>query len=269
MLAPLVIAGETHGVLCLASFQARAYDARRRDLIAALAQRAAGALHTARLFQAERTRADGSRTVSLRAPFVEERAESTPVLPAPPVSPPVAPRADPEQTQRMVDNLRLLTILDLGMLRPTSEPVNIGTLIRRATASDQRVQARLILNGADDTRALADPGYAAQVLENLLENASRYSPPGSPIHVNWSVEGRMAAIRVMDEGHGIPPAGRRHLFARFGWTAADGANPAPHGVGLGLYLGRALAEAMAGALDLELTDQNGSTFRLSLPLLPD
>ncbi len=265
MLAPLVIGGETHGVLCLASFQARAYDARRRDLIAALAQRAAGALHTAHLFRAERARADRPSVVSVSASSIEEHAESAPM--PPPLL--VVPSADPEQAQRMIENLRLLTALDLGMLRPTSEPVNISGLTRRITANDKGLQARLILNGPDDTRALADPGYAAQALENLIENAARYSPANSPIRVNWTTEGRMAVIRVMDEGRGIPLAGRRHLFARFGWTPADGANPAPHGVGLGLYLGRALAEAMAGALDLELTDQNGSTFRLSLPLLPD
>jgi GAF domain-containing protein/ActR/RegA family two-component response regulator len=265
MLAPLVIAGEARGVLCLAGFQARAYDARRRDLIGALADCAAGALHTARLFQAEKTRADSSSAVTVNIPRIAEKEE--PALVSPVSS--SAPSAEPEQTQRMIDNLRLLTVLDLGMLRPTSEPVNISALPRRATANDQGLQTRLILNGPDEVRALADPGYAAHVLENLIENASRYSPVGSPIHVNWTVEGRMAVIRVMDEGRGIPAAGRDRLFARFGWSPADGANPAPHGVGLGLYLGRALAEAMGGALDLELTDQNGSTFRLSLPLLPD
>ncbi len=203
MLAPLVIAGETHGVLCLASFQARAYDARRRELIGALAQRAAGALHTAHLFQAERTRADRSYVIPVSIPTIEAKGESVPVSPAPPV----VPSAGPEQTQRMVDNLRLLTVLDLGMLRPTSEPVNISALLRRATANDQGLQTRLILNGPDDTRVLADPGYAARVLENLIENASRYSPAGSPIHVNWTVEGEDGGYS--DHGRGTWYPGRR------------------------------------------------------------
>jgi two-component system sensor histidine kinase KdpD len=80
---------------------------------------------------------------------------------------------------------------------------------------------------------------------------------------------RAAILRVTDHGHGIPAGGRRHLFARFAWTPVEGENPTAHGVGLGLYLSRALAEAMDGTLELEHTSRKGSTFRLSLPALPD
>ncbi|MGH2344692.1 MAG: sensor histidine kinase, partial [Chloroflexota bacterium] len=264
LLAPLLIEGVLQGVLCLGSFQPRAYDARRRGLIGALAERGSGALRMARLFKSERLPAATANLLPASAAPVE----ALDWVPEPP-RPPANPAADPAQSKHVLENLRVLALMDVGMLRPASEPTNIGSLTRMAAAQDETSQAGLILTGPDDVTALADPSYAALVLENLLDNARKYSAEGALIHITWAVEDRMAVVRVIDQGRGIPPGGRRRLFARFGWTPAEGAGPGPHGVGLSLYLGRALAEAMDGALELETTSRTGSTFRLSLPVLPD
>ena len=261
LLAPLMLDGEFQGVLCLAGFQARAYGARHRDLAAALADRAAAALRTARLFAAERARLNVPPPALAVADSVPPHPE---VLDAP-----IARTEEPSASGHMLENLRILTLLDMGTLKLAGEPVNLRSLAEMVIAHDDTLSPRLLLDGPDDAVALADPGYTALILENLLENAAQYSPEGTQIRIAWTVVDRTAVLRVTDHGRGIPAGGRRHLFARFAWTPVEGENPTVHGVGLGLYLSRALAEAMDGALELESTSRKGSTFRLSLPVLPD
>jgi signal transduction histidine kinase len=72
-------------------------------------------------------------------------------------------------------------------------------------------------------------------------------------------------VCVHDRGPGIPEHGREHLFARFGRVPGGRIRAGRVGTGLGLYLGRQIAEAMGGTLDLESTGPGGSTFRLRLP----
>ena len=79
----------------------------------------------------------------------------------------------------------------------------------------------------------------------------------------------MAVIRVHDRGPGIPIGGRDVLFTRFGRVPGSRTRAGRVGTGLGLYLGRQLAEAMGGDLDLERSGADGSVFRLRLPLVQD
>jgi signal transduction histidine kinase len=104
-----------------------------------------------------------------------------------------------------------------------------------------------------------------QVLTNLLDNAAKYSPEGSPISISWRAEGNMVVTRVRDQGPGVPVEGREHLFTRFGRIPGIVPRSGRVSTGLGLYLSRRLAKAMGGDLDLELTGPQGSIFRLRLP----
>ena len=104
-----------------------------------------------------------------------------------------------------------------------------------------------------------------QVLVNLLDNAAKYSPEGSPVEVRWADEDGMIAVRVPDHGPGIPDEGRGVLFTRFRRVPGSRMRAGRVGTGLGLYLGRAYADAMGGRLDLESTGEDGSTFCLRLP----
>ena len=76
----------------------------------------------------------------------------------------------------------------------------------------------------------------------------------------------MVVVRVRDHGPGIPEEGRSILFSRFGRVPGSRMRAGHVGTGLGLYLGRAYAEAMGGTLDLESTGEEGSTFCLRLPV---
>ena len=119
--------------------------------------------------------------------------------------------------------------------------------------------------GLPGLTAEADPSHLEQVLVNLLDNAAKYSPVGAPIEASWGEEAGMVVVRVRDHGPGIPDEGLGTLFTRFGRVPGSRMRAGRVGTGLGLYLGRAYAEAMGGTLNLESTGATGSTFCLRLP----
>ena len=153
-------------------------------------------------------------------------------------------------------------------LQPRAEPVVLRTVAQRAA---EEVQAsypgqRIDIVGNDTLAVLADPDRVLQVVINLVDNAAKYSQEGTPIIIWWDAADGMAALRVMDRGSGIPPQGREYLFTRFGRVPGSRMRAGRVGTGLGLFLGRNLARAMGGDLDMESTGPDGSTFRLRLPL---
>jgi histidine kinase len=124
---------------------------------------------------------------------------------------------------------------------------------------------RIDLAGPGDVLALADPDRTTQILTNLIDNAAKYSPEGSPIGVAWWHDQGAAMLQVRDAGCGIPDEGRAQLFTRFGRLPGSRVRAGHVGTGLGLFIGRQLARAMGGDLDLACTGPAGSTFRLRLP----
>jgi two-component system sensor histidine kinase KdpD len=108
----------------------------------------------------------------------------------------------------------------------------------------------------------ADPGLLERILVNIITNAVRYSPPGTPPTVTVSEHGGMVEVRVIDRGPGIPAADRERVFLPF-QRLGDRDNET--GVGLGLALSRGLAEAMGGTLQPDNTPGGGLTMTLALP----
>lgn len=108
-----------------------------------------------------------------------------------------------------------------------------------------------------------DPERIAEILDNLLGNAQKYSSPRAPIDVSLIVRAGAARILVADHGVGVPVAEQARLFAPF-YRASTARSIA--GTGLGLHLSRQLAEKQGGRLWLEASSATGSVFALELPL---
>ncbi len=109
-----------------------------------------------------------------------------------------------------------------------------------------------------------DADRIAQVVQNLLANAIKYSPDGGDITVRVDDRGDAVAVSIADSGIGIPPSALPHLFDRF--YRADNAKSGPaKGIGLGLYICKGLVEAHGGALTVTSTLGQGSTFTFTLP----
>jgi signal transduction histidine kinase len=161
-------------------------------------------------------------------------------------------------------------LLDLSRLDAQSalrsEPVELGELSRAVLAefelgtAERGIETELDDHGGS-VWALGDPGSIARILRILLDNAVRISPPASKLQVRLR-GGDNVALSVSDQGPGVPPEDREQIFRRFARGRDTGGQA---GFGLGLAIGRELADRMDGTLVLEDTDAPGATFTLRLP----
>ncbi len=163
-------------------------------------------------------------------------------------------------------------LLDLSRLDAAvqlrSEAVELGELAR-AVVAEFELRARErgaeieAVPPAGPVWARGDPDAVARVVRILLDNAMRYAPEGQPVSVRSLATGGEVAVAVTDRGPGIPEEEREHVFERFhrGRSATSAS-----GFGLGLAIGRELAERMGGQLDLaEPPAGSGACFVLTLP----
>jgi two-component system sensor histidine kinase BaeS len=107
----------------------------------------------------------------------------------------------------------------------------------------------------------ADRGRLRQALSNLVGNAIKYAPTGTPITVRAERRNGLFRIAVSDHGAGIPPEERGHMFEKFFRGSGVGATP---GAGLGLSIARSLVVLHGGTIDYEDTPGGGSTFVVRL-----
>jgi len=103
-----------------------------------------------------------------------------------------------------------------------------------------------------------------QVLENLLNNAVKFSRPGSVVTVEAELENGLFSVTIADQGDGIAPDQLPHIFDKF--FRVDNSDTALPGFGLGLYLVKRIVEAHQGQIRVESALGQGSTFRFTLPL---
>ncbi|GAB3801489.1 hypothetical protein GCM10028798_17510 [Humibacter antri] len=114
---------------------------------------------------------------------------------------------------------------------------------------------------------MAEENKLRQVIANLIGNAVRYTPAGSPLEIGVSVDPQHAAavLSVIDHGEGIPPQIREKIFQRF-WRADTSRTRETGGSGLGLAIVASIVSAHHGAVDVVETPGGGATFRVTLPL---
>lgn len=155
--------------------------------------------------------------------------------------------------RRLVDMFVTAQRLESGSLRVRSAPVALADLARQVAADgdfDVRIEV-------DDVRAFVDPDHVAQMLWNLLANATRHGRP--PVHLTAERHGTTVALAVTDAGPGVPAELRAQLFQRFARGASS------QGTGLGLAIVRGLALANGGDVDYRDDLPGGPTFAVHLP----
>ena len=162
--------------------------------------------------------------------------------------------------------------IEAGTLSVAPESSEVAALVERARATFLSGGARhgvVVDLPAGLPRARADRRRIVQVLTNLLSNAARHSPESSPIRVTAAREGVHVAVSVTDEGRGIAPERRAHLFRKYAGraTAGEGAAAAS---GLGLAICKGLVEAHGGRIRAESEGPGrGARFTFTLPVAED
>ncbi len=175
-------------------------------------------------------------------------------------------REDAQRMSRLVDDLLQLARLDAGALAVRKEWHAVESLVGDALRhADPALDGRPVTIDLGPGLLLvpADEALIVQVLVNLLENAGRHTPPGTPVTVRARGGPSEVTLEVEDRGPGIPPGDLPRLFERF-YRGAD-ARPSP-GSGLGLALARAIVSAHGGTIEAFNAGPQGACFRLRLPL---
>ena len=170
-----------------------------------------------------------------------------------------------ERLARFVDNLLDMTRLEAGALGPKREPVDVADAVGAALHRTGRLLAghRVTTELPADLPLLrADFVLLEQVLVNLLENAARYAPAGTPVEIVARAGAEALLVEVCDRGPGIPPDEASRVFDRF-YRALNA--PPGKGVGLGLAVAKGFVEAMGGTIAAIDRPGGGTVFRLSFP----
>lgn len=175
-----------------------------------------------------------------------------------------------QRLKALVDDMLDMAVIETGTLELHLEPVRLADAIEASverlhrTSPHRRVEWD---NAAASLDVLADWGRLLQILDNLLANADRFGPPGTPIEVGVEPDGAgLLAVRVRDHGPGVAPAVRPRLFQRFVHGPGQEGTAQPAGTGLGLAIVKGLVEAHAGSVALEEIPGGGASFRITLPL---
>jgi len=169
---------------------------------------------------------------------------------------------------RLVNDLLVLTRADAGSLRLNLQAVDLCEL---AFARGEHLAGlaaqngvKILVSGPAIARARADPDRVAQVLDNILDNALRYSPRGSTVQVLVAVREGSVFCEVSDAGPGIPAQHLPFVFERF-YRADSSRDRKSGGAGLGLAIVKSLVTAMGGNVSASSVEGQGAKLYFSLP----
>jgi two-component system, OmpR family, sensor kinase len=170
-----------------------------------------------------------------------------------------------ERMSLLVDDLLLLARLDEG--RPLERrPVELDGLVAEAVETAHAVEpSRPIDLDVEDAVVIGDRVRLRQIVDNLLANVRAHTPPGTPVRISLARSEDTAEIAVADSGPGMDDEAVAHVFERF-YRADPSRARASGGVGLGLSIVAAVAEAHGGRASATAEPGRGSTFRIALPL---
>jgi signal transduction histidine kinase len=288
VLAPLQVGPRTIGMLGLVRAQEDGFSPEEVELVGLLGRFVATAVQNIRAYEAERSTADELRRLSaLRADFVslvshELRSPMAAVIGAARTLESRWRELTPDQRQSFLaligdETSRLANLIgdvldtsriEAGTFSYSFTDVDLAELLRDVVAAAEL--------GQDEVRVRADVGTLPrlrgdrerlrQVMQNLVDNAVKYSSAGGEVRVSAGTDNGRIRVDVRDAGPGIPLEDQALIFEKFGRSTAGGAKP---GTGLGLFIARSIVEAHGGSLEVASSGEAGSIFTVALPLGPD
>jgi two-component system sensor histidine kinase ChvG len=181
-------------------------------------------------------------------------------------------RDDVLRLDRLISDISEAARTDAELARARFEPIDLGPLIEQLVKSwesrrekgDARIAfARPRKNSAT---VMGDPSRIARAIDNILDNAVSFSPPGGLVEIAASHVGNQVRIRIDDEGPGVPPESREAIFHRFHSMRPEEESFGRHS-GLGLAIAKAIVEGHDGEIKVHDRDDapSGARFIISLP----
>jgi signal transduction histidine kinase len=175
-----------------------------------------------------------------------------------------------DETSRLADLIADVldtSRIEAGTFSFSFTEVDLAELVRDVVSAAEVGQDEVRVHGeVNGTLPVirGDRERLRQVLQNLVDNAVKYSSAGGEVQVRATVADGRVRVDVQDEGPGIPREDQKLIFEKFGRSGGRGA--AKPGTGLGLFIARSIAEAHGGSLAVESEPAQGSVFTLELPV---
>ena len=167
-----------------------------------------------------------------------------------------------------LNDLLDVTQIEAGKLNLKLEPVDLDDLLREAVYRHNRMAAskgtQVLLEPDSTGQVTADRTRLGQVVDNLISNAVKYSPPGSTVKINVEQAGEGWRVNVQDQGPGLTAEDRQHLFQNFARLSARPTGD-EKSVGLGLAITRRVVEAHGGKIGVDSEPGQGANFWFTLP----
>jgi len=169
----------------------------------------------------------------------------------------------------LVSDLLFLAQVEAGKLAIERRPVDLGLVVDECVEASAPVAdskgIRLAAHVGSVRKLEGDRARLAQMLDNLVSNALKFTPKGGRVDVRLNADGDTALLEIEDTGVGIPPREQGRLFERFfrSSTAVENAIP---GTGLGLTITKAIVERHGGQIEIESRVSAGTVVRVRLPL---
>jgi two-component system sensor histidine kinase ChvG len=181
-------------------------------------------------------------------------------------------REDVMRLDRLINDISEAARTDAELARARFEPVDLGALIEQIVASwdsrrdkgDARIAYARPRKAS--TMVMGDPSRLARAIDNLLDNAVSFSPPGGLVEIAASHVGNQVRIRIDDEGPGVPAEAREAIFNRFHSIRPEDEHFGRHS-GLGLAIAKAIVEGHDGEIGVYDRDDapSGARFTIALP----
>lgn len=176
-----------------------------------------------------------------------------------------------QQLISIVEDILFMTRSDLGQFEVKQQKVQFSSLVRQVVDSMRpqafKASVELLQDVADDVPLLyVDPQRIKQVLNNLVSNAIKFTPPGGTITVSaHQHDDFFEMISIADTGYGIPAEDRQHIFERF-YQSNHSEQSKMGGYGLGLSIARLIVNQHGGMIDFDTTLNKGTRFYFTVPL---
>jgi signal transduction histidine kinase len=167
----------------------------------------------------------------------------------------------------LCNNILLASQLDMGKYESNMQLIDLSDLIQKLIHSFQErfEQRKLILTITPSVFIQAEPLLIQLLVNNLLDNAHKYSTIASPITVLLTTQENQIQLMIKDEGVGIPMVERDKIFEKF-YRIGDESTRTTKGTGLGLYLCKKISEFHQATITVDANMPNGSVFKINFPI---
>lgn len=175
---------------------------------------------------------------------------------------------DADHLNQLVDDLLNVARIEAGKFTYIPKEFSVNTLVKKVVngmeAKAKAKKIKLVYEARAELQIKSDQGKVEEILDNLVDNAIKYTPEFGHITVSVTKDDNKAVVSVKDTGLGIPEDFQKHIFEKF--SRIEHNQPGMKGTGLGLFIVKQLVDRMNGHIWFESQEGKGSTFAFSFPL---